>query len=144
MNWRLILGLALVGVAFWIDDPRRQTPTVDYNAILGLEDQKTEPTGVREEVTDQIDRENIAIIHNEMGKRLPNYSNVNTLQFEKFYVNSTKEFFGDSLVGKYRDLGEKMYKLILSTLGESEGQITQNEMSELSKRMRGLAWEILN
>lgn len=144
MNWRLILGLAMIGLAFWIDESPRPIPAVDYNAVLGLEDQKTEPTGVREEVTDQIDRENIAIIHNEMGKRLPNYSNVNTLQFEKFYVDSTKEFFGDSLVGKYRDLGEKMYKLILSTLGESEGQITQNEMSELSKRMRGLAWEILN
>ena len=144
MNWRLILGLATIGLAFWIDGNPRPTPSINYNAILGLEDQKTEPTGVREEVTDQIDRENIAIIHNEMGKRLPIYNNVNTLQFEKFYVNSTKEFFGDSLVGKYRDLGEKMYKLILSTLGENEGQISEDEMKELSKRMRGLAWEILN
>lgn len=144
MNWRTLLGLAIIALAFLVDGAPSPQPRLNYNVILGLEDQKTEPTGVREEVTDQIDRENIAIIHNEMGKRLPNYSNVNTLQFEKFYVNSTKEFFGDSLVGKYRDLGEKMYKLILSTLGESEGQITQNEMSELSKRMRGLAWEILN
>lgn len=144
MNWRLILGLAIIGLAFWIDESSKPNPAVDYNAILDLKDQKTEPTGVREEVTDQTDRENIAIIHNEMGKRLPNHSNVNTLQFEKFYINSTKEFFGDSLVGKYRNLGEKMYKLVLSALGENEGQISEEEMLELAKRMRGLAWEILN
>lgn len=144
MNWRTLLGLAIIGLAFWVDGAHRPHPGFDYNVILDLQDQKTDPTGVREEVTDLTDRENIAIIHNEMGKRLPIYNNVNTLQFEKFYVNSTKEFFGDSLVGKYRDLGEKMYKLILSTLGENEGQINEKEMSELAKRMRGLAWEILN
>lgn len=144
MNWRTLLGLAIIALAFLVDGAPSPQPGFDYSVILGLEDQKTEPTGVKEEVTDQTDRENIAIIHNEMGKRLPNYSNVNTLQFEKFYVNSTKEFFGDSLVGKYRDLGEKMYKLVLSSLGENEGQISAAEMAELSKKMRGLAWEILN
>ena len=144
MNWRIILALSLVAIAFLFDGNFSPKDSFDYNTILGLQDQKTESIGVKGDVTDQIDRENIAIIHNEMGKRLPSYSSVNTLQFEKFYVNSTKEFFGDSLVGKYRDLGEKMYKLILSTLGENEGQISTAEMDELSKKMRGLAWEILN
>lgn len=144
MNWRLVLGLAIIGLAFWLDGKQNPNPQFDYNVILGLEDQKTDSLGLKDEVTDQVDRENLAIIHNEMGKRLPKYSDVNTLQFEKFYVGSTKEFFGDSLVGKYRNLGDKMYQVVLSTLGENEGQISPDEMKELARRMRGLAWEILN
>lgn len=142
MNWRLILAFALIAAAFFVGDESKTS--IDYNSILKLEKQDVENLGLKNEVTDQIDRENIAIIHNEMGARLPKYKNVNTLQFENFYVNSTKEFFDGSLAGKYRDLGEKMYKVILSTLGENEGTITEEEMLSLSKKMRGLAWEILN
>ena len=144
MNWRLILGLAIIGLAFFMHEKSPVNPNLDYNVILDLQDQSVEKIGLKEEVTNQTDRENIAVIHNEMGKRLGGYSNVNTMQFEKFYFGSAKEFFGNSLAGKYRDLGEKMYKVVLSTLGENEGQISEKEMSELAKKMRGLAWEILN
>lgn len=144
MSWRIFVALAIVAFVFFGDSLTSPTNTIDYNSILGLEDQKTSPIGLKKIVSDQTDRENIAILHNEMGKRTSTYSNVNTLQFEKFYVNSAKEFFGDSLAGKYRDLGEKMYELVLSTLGDNEGTITDAEMKELSKRMRGLAWEIIN
>lgn len=144
MNWRQILGLAVLAFAFFIDGNIESNPTVDYNAILDLKNEETKSIGLKEEVTEQIDRENIAIIHNEMGKRLLNYTDVNTLQFENFYIGSTKDFFGDSLIGKYRNLGEKIHSVILTTLGETEGQISPEEMTALSKRMRGLAWEILN
>jgi hypothetical protein len=90
------------------------------------------------------DREIIAIFHNEMGKRLPTYDNVSSISFENFYVESAKLTFNNRLSNKYKALGDRMYKIILSTLGENEAIITKKEQFELADKMRAISWILLN
>jgi hypothetical protein len=149
MNWRTLLGLAIIGFAFIMDDGGDEPLSpINYNAILNLEKQSDEVQksveGFKKVVTDQPDREIVAIFHNEMGRALPSYSNINTLQFEKYYFGSAMSYFGDRLTGKYRDLGENVQKVIVSTLGEDEGMVSKPEIESLSSRMRGIAWNLLN
>jgi len=151
MNYRLILGLGLIVVAFLmggVSNPLPRIVSVNYNETLDL--QKPDDTiekeigDIKKVVTDQADREKVAILHNEMGKRLPKYENINTIQFENYYYNSAKDSFEGKLANKYRDLGETIQRLIINTLGENESYIPKDEMEQLSKKMRGMAWSLLN
>jgi hypothetical protein len=151
MNYRLILGLGLVVVAFLMggeSNPLPRIVSVNYNETLDL--QKPDATiekeigDIKGVVTNQADREKVAILHNEMGKRLPKYENINTIQFENYYYNSAKDSFEGKLANKYRDLGETIQRLIINTLGENESYIPKDEMEQLSKKMRGIAWSLLN
>lgn len=157
MNPRLYIGIGLVIVGFFwesisvINIDRLKIPSTNYATMLDLQkpsdktyeelkDLKSIVSGPDE----VFDREIIAIFHNEMGKRLPNYENVNSLSFENFYVDSAKLTFNSRLSNKYKDLGDRMYKIILSTLGENEAIISKEEQEALSEKMRAIAWILLN
>jgi hypothetical protein len=157
MNPRLFLGIGLVIIGFFWDSisisnvNKPFIPSTNYNKILDLK----KPTDkLFEELKDVksivsgpdevFDREVIAIFHNEMGKRLPSYENVNSISFENFYVDSAKLTFNSRLSNKYKALGDRMYKIILSTLGENEAIITKEEQVALSEKMRAIAWILLN
>jgi hypothetical protein len=157
MNLRLYLGIGLIVIGFFWDSisisniNKPVAPSTDYNKILDL---KKPSDKVYEELKDVksivsgpdevFDREVIAIFHNEMGKRLPSYENVNSISFENFYVDSAKLTFNSRLNNKYKALGDRMYKIILSTLGENEAIITKEEQIALSEKMRAMAWILLN
>ena len=79
-----------------------------------------------------------------MGKRLENYENVNTLTFENYYYDAGKMYFEGRIAKKYNGLGDKLYKVILSTLGENESVVTKEDFKKLSEKMRGIAWVLLN
>lgn len=151
MNYRLLLGLGLVVLALFMgsgNSPLPRIVSVDYNSILELEKPDTatekEVGDLKKIVTDQGDREKVAIFHNEMGKRLTNYKDINTIQFENYYFDSAKDSFEGKLANKYRDLGENVQRLIIGTLGENESYITNEELKSLSVKMRGMAWTLLN
>lgn len=151
MNYRLILGLILISVALFMGRGKNPLPkilSINYNSVLDLEkpDKITEDEigNLKKIVTDVKDREKIAIFHNELGKRLSKYDNINTIQFENYYYDSAKESFEGKLANKYRDLGENIQRLIIGTLGENEKYISKNELANLSKKMRGISWVILN
>jgi hypothetical protein len=157
MKPRVYLGIAFVLIGFFWDSisginiDKPVIPSTDYNKMLDLE----KPTDkLFEELKDVksivsgpdevFDREIIAIFHNEMGKRLPSYENVSSISFENFYVDSAKLTFNSRLSNKYKALGDRMYKIILSTLGENESIITKEEQIVLSKKMRAISWILLN
>jgi len=157
MNPRLFLGIGLVIIGFFWDSisvsniNKPIVPSTDYNKILDLKkptdklieelkDVKTIVSGPDE----VFDRELIAIFNNEMGKRLPAYENVSSIAFENFYIESAKLTFNNRISNKYKPLGDKMYKIILSTLGENEAIITKEEQAALSDKMRAIAWILLN
>ena len=157
MNLRLYLGIALLLIGFFWDSMpeininKITSPNTDYNKILDL---KKPSDKIFEELKDiksivsgpdeVFDREIIAIFHNEMGKRLPTYENVTSISFENFYVDSAKLTFNSRLSNKYKALGDRMYKIILSTLGENESIITKEEQLILSEKMRAISWILLN
>ena len=94
---------------------------------------------------DQVfDRELIAIFNNEMAKRLETYDNVTTLTFENYYYEAGKMYFEGRIAKKYSGFGDKLYKIILSTLGDNESVISKEDFLKLSEKMRGIAWILLN
>jgi hypothetical protein len=157
MKPRVYLGIAFVLIGFFWDSisginiDKPVIPSTDYNKILDLKkptdklieelkDVKTIVSGPDE----VFDRELIAIFNNEMGKRLPAYENVSSIAFENFYIESAKLTFNNRISNKYKPLGDRMYKIILSTLGENEAIITKEEQVALSEKMRAIAWILLN
>jgi hypothetical protein len=151
---RIALALALVAAAFLYDylpSKKPSLPTTNYSKYLNL----TKPSdSVLEELKDLkdivsgpnevIDRELIAVFNNEMGKRIEKYDNVNTLTFENYYYDAGKMYFEGRIAKKYNGLSDKVYKVILSTLGDNESYIKNEESKNLSEKMKGIAWVLLN
>jgi len=155
MNLRLYLGIALMVVGFFWDSLPINTrvPIInnEYNTILKLKAPSdayyNELKNIKSLVTgpDQTyDRELIAIFHNEMANRLDKYDNVSSISFENFYYDSAKLAFSNRVSNKYKGLGDEIYKVILSTLGENESILTKEEMGQLAEKMRAIAWILLN
>jgi hypothetical protein len=157
MKPRVYLGITFVLIGFFWDSisginiDKAVIPSTNYNKILDLK----KPTDkLLEELKDVksivsgpdevFDRELIAIFNNEMAKRLPSYENVNSISFENYYVESAKLTFNNRISNKYKALGDRMYKIILSTLGENEAIITKEEQIVLSDKMKAIAWILLN
>jgi len=156
-NLKLLLGIALLAVGFFYNDLpidrllHVQKTNNEYAQLLTL----SKPSdAVYQEVKDiknivsgpdeVFDRELIAIFNNEMGKRIATYENVTTLNFENYYYDAGKMYFEGRIAKKYSGLGDKLYKVILSTLGENESIITKEDFAKLSEKMRGIAWVLLN
>lgn len=157
MKPRLYLGIIFILIGFfWDSIPAININmpidlSTDYNTMLDLKKPSDklyeELKDIKDIVSgpDQVfDRELIAIFNNEMGKRLPSYENVNSISFENFYVESAKLTFNNRISNKYKALGDRMYKIILSTLGENESIITKEEQGLLSEKMRAISWILLN
>lgn len=157
MKPRLYLGIALVLIGFFwnnIQSINISLPvniSTDYDKILDLEkpsdklyEELKDVKSIVSGPDEVFDRELIAIFNNEMGKRLPSYDNINSISFENFYVESAKLTFNNRISNKYKTLGDRMYKIILSTLGENEAIITKEEQMALSDKMRAISWILLN
>jgi hypothetical protein len=156
-NLKLLLGIALLAVGFFYNDLpidrllHAQKTNNEYGQLLTL----VKPSdAIYQEVKDiksivsgpdeVFDRELIAIFNNEMGKKIENYDNVTTLAFENYYYDAGKMYFEGRISKKYSGLGDKLYKIILSTLGENESVMSKDDFKKLSDKMRGIAWVLLN
>lgn len=157
MNFRLYIGIGLVTIGFFwnsivqIDIKNPEIKSTNYSEILELKKPNDslyeELKDIKEIVSgpDEVfDREIIAVFHNEVGKRLPSYENITSIAFENFYIDSAKLTFNGRLANKYKNLGERIYKIILSTLGDNESVITKEEQLNLSEKMRAISWILLN
>lgn len=147
----LIAVLIVMIVKDFVSVPKPDIPVDNpYVKILNLQEpsekiiELTTPVSVAmgQNAKDE-DKELVAIFHNEMAKRLANYKNITTIQFENYYLDSAKEIYGDKIRGKYKDLGNEVQKLVINTLGEDEGVITEQEMNNLATNMKGIAWVLL-
>ena len=155
MNIRLVLAFALFMASIFYDTLERQfivpENSVDYNKILDLQEPSGDVVLKSSKINSIIqgpsaleDKIYLSVLHNEMGKAVEKYAGYNTLQFENFYYDTTSEFLGKRMSGKYPDLGNFMYDTIVGTLGEDEGVISQDESKKLVETMRGLAWVMMN
>ena len=157
MKRRVYLGIVFILIGFFSDKisainiNKPQIPSTNYNQLLDLQkpndklyDELKDIKSIVSGPDEVFDREIIAIFHNEIGKRLPNYENITSISFENFYVESAKLTFNNRISNKYKALGDRMYKIILSTLGENEAIITKEEQLALSEKMRAIAWILLN
>jgi hypothetical protein len=157
-NLKLLLGIVLLAVGFFYNDlpidrllKHNISSNNQYDKLLTL----TKPSDtIYQEVKDiksivsgpdeVFDRELIAIFNNEMGKKIATYDNVTTLAFENYYYDAGKMYFEGRISKKYSGLGDKLYKVILSTLGENESILSKEDFKKLSEKMQGIAWVLLN
>lgn len=153
---RRYLGLAVVVLGlFWPQIEtyikNRMTNSVDYNTILELkkpsDDDYKSVSAIKKVMTgpdQKEDREKMAVFHNELAKRSANYPEYTTNQFEGLYYDASKEFFEGKINGKYQNLGDEIYNLILATLGENEGIVSKEESEKLAEKMRAMSYVLLN
>lgn len=150
-NIRPILIIILVGM--FIRDMYKPAPDIPvenpYIKLLDLQRpseaiiEKALPVSIAMQEGNIEDKELVGIFHSEMSKRISNYKNITTIQFENYYMNSAKDVYGDKIKGKYKDLGSAIQKLVIHALGEDEGIVTDLEMNNLSSNMKGIAWNLL-
>ena len=146
----ILLGLAWPKIEIYLANLKNNN-LLDYNKILNLMPPSKEDAesvkSIKEAISgpdEKIDKEKIAIFHNELAKRLEYYPEYTTIDFENFYYEASKNFFEGGLSGKYKGLGDAMYQLVLSTLGENEGIVTREEAGKLGDRLRAMGYVLLN
>jgi hypothetical protein len=95
-------------------------------------------------VTVDEDRLSIAIFNMVCADRMANWSSFNQQEFNDIYVSAAKNFFGDSMRGKYEMLDEFLVEAIMEVTGEELHSITAVEKQEIINRLNGIAWFLTN
>lgn len=157
MNSRIVVAIfiATIGI-FWpnIESSflkNENNIRINYSKMLSLKEPNKELYDELKDIksivsgpNEEIDRELIAIFNLEMSKRLLKYENINTLAFENYYADAGKNFYQGRISNKYNELGNKMYQVILSTLGDNESIVEKKDFQKLSEKMSAISWILLN
>ena len=65
-------------------------------------------------------------------------------QVNDIYVFAAKDLFGETLKGKYQELGPAVREAMVSVLGEENHDIVEPEKFDLSKKFMAFAWCLNN
>jgi len=142
---RVIVGLFLVLIGFFWNNIINAIPKIDNKPVQVVkidkpEQQildKTEP--IAKLVTDKNDKLNLCLFNDVFSKRLVSYK-TDAQKMNDVYVEAGKNFFGDSIKGKYEGFSKSLDDLFISVLGVENHEVTENEKSTLSKTFSGLAY----
>lgn len=94
-------------------------------------------------ITEEQDRQKIAIFNYEFAKRVIGYETTSQ-QINDVYSLAGKIFFSNSIVGKYDGLAENIVKLMEDTLTNENHAVSTEEKMRLNKYFMGLAWVLIN
>lgn len=146
-NVRIAVGLLLVLVGFFWDNIQERIPDfVPSDNVIDIaepaEDMK-EKTSFGSVVTDNKDRTNLAVFNKVFSDRCVSYKTTNQ-QVNDVYTLAAKDFFGDSLKGKYNGYGESLTGLLKDTIGEEVQELSLEEKQKLSESFSALAWQFSN
>jgi len=144
---RIVIGLSLVFVGFFWNDIQERIPDFVSNEIAvdieePSEDVKSK-TSFSNVVTDSKDRLNLTCFNKVFSDRCINYKATNQ-DINDVYVLAAKNFFGDSLNGKYDGYGDSLTKAMKDVIGDEVHQLTEEEKKKLSQTFLGLAWQTSN
>lgn len=97
-------------------------------------------------ITDNQDRLNLAIFNLQFADRLKTYfdQNITSQQLTDLYTASLKEYFKDSLVGKYDGLATEIKSLFESSIGSLDHILSKEEVDSLKTDLIGLSWNLSN
>ena len=132
-NVRIAVGLLLVLVGFFWDNIQERIPDfVPSDNVIDV----AEPT-------ENIDRANLAVFNKVFSDGCVSYKTTNQ-QVNDVYTLAAKDFFGDSLKGKYNGYGESLTGLLKDTIGEEVHELSSEEKQKLSESFSALAWQFSN
>ena len=146
---RAVLGLTLIVVGFFWNDIRERIPTIipDKKPTIAIEEPseeiKKKVSSVSGLVTDSSDRLNLAVFNKVFSERCSSYK-TDAQQLNDVYTLAGKEFFGDSLRGKYDGLSRAIVSLISDNIGDETHTLTEEEKLNLASDFIALAWTYLN
>ena len=117
---RIVIGLSLVFVGFFWNDIQERIPDFVSNEVTidieePSEDVKSK-TSFSNVVTDSKDRLNLTCFNKVFSDRCINYKATNQ-DINDVYVLAAKNFFGDSLNGKYDGYGDSLTKAMKDVIG---------------------------
>lgn len=93
-------------------------------------------------ITEEEDRQRIAIFNYEFSKRVVGYE-TSSQQINDVYSLAGKLFFSNSIVGKYDGLAENIVRLMEDVLTDENHTVSEEEKSLLSKYFAGVAWVLI-
>jgi len=148
---RTIVGLSLVSIGFFWNNivsviPKFENKNPSLVEIVNIEKpsqdilDKTMP--IAELITDKSDKLNLGLFNNIFSKRVVSYE-TDAQSINDVYVQAAKNFFADSIKGKYQGFAESLDGLFVETLGSENHKVLENEKSSLSKTFGGLAYCLL-
>lgn len=146
---RIIVGLSLVSIGFFWNNIVNNIPKIENiipsptKVIVDIEKPSQEvldkTTPIAKLITDKNDKLNLCLFNNVFSNRLISYE-TDAQKLNDVYVEAGKNFFGDSIKGKYQGFSSGLDDLFSSVLGTENHEITNNEKSILSETFRGLAY----
>lgn len=93
-------------------------------------------------VTEQEDREKLAIFNYEFSQRILGY-NTDCQQVNDVYVIAGKLFFQSTLADKYDGLAEGIKDILVSVMGEDNHQLSKSEREALHNYFEGVSWALI-
>jgi hypothetical protein len=93
-------------------------------------------------ITEEEDRQKIAIFNYEFSKRVVGYE-TSSQQINDVYSLAGKLFFSNSIVGKYEGLSEHIVNLMEEVLTDENHRVSEQEKSLLSTYFSGVAWVLI-
>jgi len=151
MNSRIIAVVLLLysvfgnGLLDGLDFPLI-TPVMPDIAILDVEkpsESVLEKVQVfKDIITEEEDRQRIAIFNYEFSKRVVGYE-TSSQQINDVYSLAGKLFFSNSIVGKYEGLSEHIVNLMEEVLTDENHKVSEQEKSLLSTYFSGVAWVLI-
>ena len=88
------------------------------------------------------DKAKVALFNYEFANRLEKY-NTDVKQLNDVYVIAGKEFFGDSMKGKYDNFASSIESLFKSIVTDDNHAVTNEEKTQLKKLFMGLSWALI-
>jgi len=146
-NLRIILGLSLVFVGFFWNSIQERIPDFVPDKVTINIKEPTEGIKLKTDfssvVTDSEDKIKLTCFNKVFSDRCIDYKATNQ-DVNDVYVLAAKNFFGESLSGKYDGYGDNLVKTMKDVIGDEVHQLTDKEKKELSETFLGLAWQTNN
>lgn len=93
-------------------------------------------------VTDPTDRAKLAIFNHQFAKNVLGYE-AHLQQVNDVYTLAGKNFFKDSMRGKYKELPDMIIGLIQDTTTDENHVLTSSEKNQISENFMGVAWVLI-
>ena len=144
---RTLLGLTLVILGlFWNELQERIpdfTPIPEPTIVVNepSEEIKEKVSSIATLVTDDNDRINLAVFNKIFSNRCTSYEATNQ-EVNDIYTLAGRNFFQDTLKGKYEGLSKSLTDLMKAELGAEVHELSEKEKADLSKVFNGLAWSL--
>lgn len=147
---RLILGFVLLIIGFFDLNPSKINDFINHNIVkpvpvVVVDKPSDELIALTKPVADVIldkdDKKHFAIFINEFSNR--KYKDITLQTVNNIITAAAKDFFGDSIKGKYKSLPDDLKKLLsVQAIESADNALTDLELKEISNRFKALAWNL--